>query len=1127
MNALQKLSLVSFCCLQCLTLAVHGQQMADCGTVDSVLANYLLRYSDPQDLTRARRTGNEKLEYRLGLDINYQTYQLYNGDREKIIRTAHHFVQKASEVFEREINVKLTIAFIWIWDTPEPYPLVQDIDFFNNVEQYWTDHRPEPRDAVISFSSRGGWFYGGYRMCSSNFPGPFNSELEVDLFCHELGHTLGSPHTHSCLWPGGPIDRCSELEATHSLCQDGYREYTTGTLMSYCRSILTFHPLCQNLMRDYAEGKIYTGFRLKRMDKVPAAPQTPTLYQRPTYPNTPTSVWKAPDFADWYRVQISPDQDFARLVEDSLVRQSLYRSTGLGEGDFFIRVLAGNEQGASPWSLSRFFSIPPFSENSTSPLLLTASLHPNNTFSGSFQKYSGIDRYKVEVFLESDRSKVSVYEFEATGKPLQTFQGSYKWHELSSRYLARLRVRKDGVWSSRSEEIFLQVPHGNSISPQTQLKNVSSEPILATSLLPPLPRNETGFLNILEIATDPSFNRIIYRDSSHSGQRNTKYKARNVYQPSLQEHTDYFVRTRMQWGPGLFSPWNVTQLHTGFQDRRFQFLGVINQNFANPLGNTVIRNTMHVAGDTLFVAHNISGFYWTKDLKNWQAVTPMTSNGMSPDYLNGFGVGQNKDVYLFDGGNALVRKEGDGYSRIFPPIPFYSSFRDSQIQVAEKAGVFFSMGYKGVGHWFHNTWEIYDPGLFAAGSPKLLARRSDEEVWVLMEGGGVWAYRDGRWTQQPSLPSSSGYLGMVFDHNAVCFLYGTGGIMRLNPDNRQWESIANLPNMTVNKVVFDKQNQLWGGIYDSIAPEVQKTRLVKIKERKVTLYEDGLNFLNDCFDLAVFKDQLLILTNGGELHTFDETRIQRFEPQANYCQGDEVSVLLATNSTFGVGNRVSFSLQSTELGTSASIPASSFQNNQATLTLPMTLPQGRYRLRVQTTSPEVQSQASKDFLIHSKPLAEVVLTDKGRFSKQLSAQASKGQTYQWILDGVLLPGATQSIHEPTQSGVYTVRITNSGGCRAISSPMRVDLNLPSEITLLQNAPNPIGNGTEIAFYLPTPQEITLDYYSVLGQRLGQIRKDYFQAGWHVVKFEGLNLAPGMYLYQLNAGKFSKTLRMKK
>ncbi len=73
---------------------------------------------------------------------------------------------------------------------------------------------------------------------------------------HEIGHNLGSPHTHSCLWPGGPIDNCAPVD--NGPCADGPAPSTAGgTIMSYCHLTprgtnftLGFGPLPGDLLRE-------------------------------------------------------------------------------------------------------------------------------------------------------------------------------------------------------------------------------------------------------------------------------------------------------------------------------------------------------------------------------------------------------------------------------------------------------------------------------------------------------------------------------------------------------------------------------------------------------------------------------------------------------------------------------------------------------------------------------------------------------------------------------------------------------------------------------------------------------------------------------------------------------------
>lgn len=595
-----------------------AQQIPSCGTPDSAVAGYLKKYAKVNDLTRARVAGGDKLEYRLALDVNYKTYLAYDGDKALITKAAYEFIDAASAVFEKEVNIKLTVTDILIWDKPEPYVLEQDFDYYVNVLNYWSTNRFTERDAVVSLSNRYGWFYGGYRMASSNFPVPQDPDISVDLLCHELGHTLGSPHTHNCSWPGGPIDRCTSVEGVDDECQDGYPQSVNGSIMSYCRSLLTFHPLCRNLMRDYAEGKVTNDFRLNALVTQPAVPQSIFLHDvvDSSISNTPTFEWKAPLYADKYRFQIARDNSFTQIVEDSIVRQSLFQSVGLNEGVYFARVSAENIAGAKGWSTPITFTVPPFSWTSTAPLLLNVSLDNLGVITGYFHAYSGTDSYEIEVIDKQGPGSNDIHHQTANGSSIQPFQVSLT-KNLSGRYSSRLRVHKNNRWSQWSPLSILRYPGNSTLSRETSMSNISSSPILATDAN--FPYVHYGVKQSIEIATDAGFANIVYKDSASFNELNEWRTTRSVFMPELRENTAYNVRTRISWIPGIYTKWNSYSLNTGYKDRRFSFISKVSPILEYPTvrRDWAVKNRFYVTGKKLYVYDAYNGYFSTNDLKNW------------------------------------------------------------------------------------------------------------------------------------------------------------------------------------------------------------------------------------------------------------------------------------------------------------------------------------------------------------------------------------------------------------------------------------------------------------------------------------------------------------------------------
>ncbi|MFK7984032.1 MAG: T9SS type A sorting domain-containing protein, partial [Saprospiraceae bacterium] len=72
----------------------------------------------------------------------------------------------------------------------------------------------------------------GYTNITTNYKDFPTYSWTAYAVTHEIGHNLGSPHTHSCLWSTGPIDNCWCPEGN---CDQGAEPATTGgTVMSYC-----------------------------------------------------------------------------------------------------------------------------------------------------------------------------------------------------------------------------------------------------------------------------------------------------------------------------------------------------------------------------------------------------------------------------------------------------------------------------------------------------------------------------------------------------------------------------------------------------------------------------------------------------------------------------------------------------------------------------------------------------------------------------------------------------------------------------------------------------------------------------------------------------------------------------
>ncbi|MFC1692863.1 T9SS type A sorting domain-containing protein [Candidatus Latescibacterota bacterium] len=77
----------------------------------------------------------------------------------------------------------------------------------------------------------------------------------------------------------------------------------------------------------------------------------------------------------------------------------------------------------------------------------------------------------------------------------------------------------------------------------------------------------------------------------------------------------------------------------------------------------------------------------------------------------------------------------------------------------------------------------------------------------------------------------------------------------------------------------------------------------------------------------------------------------------------------------------------------------------------------------------------------------------------------------------------------------------------------------------KNYPNPFNPMTTIPFSLPESGMVTIEVYSILGQRVKVILDEYMSTGHHSVVFKADNLANGIYFYTIKANGFKKAKSM--
>ncbi|NQW30333.1 MAG: T9SS type A sorting domain-containing protein [Ignavibacteria bacterium] len=201
----------------------------------------------------------------LALECSYSYYQKHDTSFAYAAQYAITLAGACSSVFQRDANVKVVVPYLRVWTVDDPYPgeIGDKLGLIRTVWENSMQHVQRSTTCLLSGSGGGGLAWvgvlcGGYAYNVSGVNGKVNFPSagyvwDIDVVSHELGHNIGSSHTHNCAW-NPPLDSCWNSEG-------GCYKFTLpqrGTIMSYCHlqwqgTALTFHPRVASLFNAVME----------------------------------------------------------------------------------------------------------------------------------------------------------------------------------------------------------------------------------------------------------------------------------------------------------------------------------------------------------------------------------------------------------------------------------------------------------------------------------------------------------------------------------------------------------------------------------------------------------------------------------------------------------------------------------------------------------------------------------------------------------------------------------------------------------------------------------------------------------------------------------------------------------
>ena len=96
---------------------------------------------------------------------------------------------------------------------------------------------------------------------------------------------------------------------------------------------------------------------------------------------------------------------------------------------------------------------------------------------------------------------------------------------------------------------------------------------------------------------------------------------------------------------------------------------------------------------------------------------------------------------------------------------------------------------------------------------------------------------------------------------------------------------------------------------------------------------------------------------------------------------------------------------------------------------------------------------------------------------------------------------------------------------ATATGVEEQLTAPVRFALEQNYPNPFNPSTTIRYSLPERSPVSVKVFDALGREVAELVRGEQVAGVHEARFDGANLASGVYYCRMQAGNFSDTRKL--
>ncbi len=175
-------------------------------------------------------------------ECDYQMYLDRGSNTQNVVNYVTGLFNQVATLYAND-NIGVAISEIYVWTAPDPhrgqsstsgvlnsFRSARGTNFNGHLAHFLSTRNLGGGVAYVDVICAKSYAFGvsGISNTYQNVP---TYSWSVEVLTHELGHNLGSWHTQSCNWTGGPIDNCVQQEGN---CAAGPPPVNGGTIMSYC-----------------------------------------------------------------------------------------------------------------------------------------------------------------------------------------------------------------------------------------------------------------------------------------------------------------------------------------------------------------------------------------------------------------------------------------------------------------------------------------------------------------------------------------------------------------------------------------------------------------------------------------------------------------------------------------------------------------------------------------------------------------------------------------------------------------------------------------------------------------------------------------------------------------------------